>query len=179
MTGVAERLTADAYLAREDPRRTELIDGTVVVHEPRVLHQLVSGMIYHELVAWTETAQGRGSAWLPLNVVLDEGNVLAPDVMWFDGELPLDAANAPRVPDLAGEVRSRSTWRYDIGRKRELYDRHGVRELWLADTAARTLLVYRRSGAGFAHPLELGAEETLTSPLLPGLSLPVGALLPG
>jgi Uma2 family endonuclease len=36
------------------------------------------------------------------------------------------------------EVRSPTTWRYDIGRKRELDERHGVRELWLADTAGRT-----------------------------------------
>lgn len=79
MTGVAERLTADAYLAREDPRKTER-------------HQQVCGTIYFELVAWTRASQGRGAVSLPLNVVLDEGNVLAPDVLWFDGELPLDAA---------------------------------------------------------------------------------------
>ena len=109
MAGIAERLTADAYLAREDPRRTELIDGVVVVTEPTVLHQRVCGLIYYALVEWTRTAEGRGTASLPLNVVLDERNVLAPDVMWFDGELSLDAANAPRVPDLAVEVRSPST----------------------------------------------------------------------
>jgi hypothetical protein len=78
MTGVAERLTADAYLAREDPRKTELIDGVVVVSEPAVLHQQVRGKLYYELVSWTATSQGRGAVSLPLNVVLDEGNVLAP-----------------------------------------------------------------------------------------------------
>jgi hypothetical protein len=31
MTRAAERLSADAYLAREDRRKTELIDGAVVV----------------------------------------------------------------------------------------------------------------------------------------------------
>src|SRR3954466_7007912 len=97
MSTVTERLTADAYLAREDPRRTELIDGTVVVNEPGILHQHVCGLIYHALVEWTRGRDGRGMATLPLNVPLDEGNVLAPDVLWFDGELPLDAANAPRA----------------------------------------------------------------------------------
>ena len=41
MSTVVERLTADEYLARDDPRRTELIDGVVVVNEPGNLHQFV------------------------------------------------------------------------------------------------------------------------------------------
>src|SRR3954470_19672723 len=161
MPSSAERLTADTYLAREDPRRTELIDGAVVVNEPTILHQRVCGLIYEALAQWTRTAGGRGTASLPLNVVLDDGNVLAPDVLWFDGELPLDAANAPRAPDLVVEVRSDSTWRYDIGRKKELYRQHGVREIWLVDTARRSVLVYRGDEA-------FEIREKLISPLLPG-----------
>jgi len=173
MPTAVERLTADEYLARDDPRRTELIDGVIVVNQPTVLHQHVCVRFLMELVRWTETANGRGTAILPLNVVLDESNVLAPDVLWFHGELPLDAANPPRLPDLVVEVRSPSTWRYDIGRKRELYQQHGVRELWLVDTSSRSVLVYRGDDAQ-----EHGAEDTLTSPLLPGFAASVGALIP-
>src|SRR4051812_9199147 len=110
MGPVAERLTADAYLAREDPRRTELIDGAVVVHELGVLHQRVCALVYEALTAWTRSPEGRGTVMWPLNVVLDERHVVAPDVLWFDGELPLDAVNAPRIPDLVVEVRSPATW---------------------------------------------------------------------
>ena len=180
MSTVAERLSADAYLARDDTRRTELIDGVVVVNEPSILHQHVCAAVWEALAHWTRTPDGRGTATLPINVPLDERNVLAPDVMWFAKPLPLDAVNAPRVPDLAVEVRSPATWVYDIGRKRELYERHGVRELWLADTVSRTMLVYRRSRpeAGFDVALELGAEETLNTPLLPAFAAAVGELLP-
>lgn len=180
VTTVAERLTADAYLAREDPRRTELIDGVLVVNEPSILHQHVCALIWETLARWTRTPEGRGMVTWPINVPLDDANVLAPDVLWFENELPLTAINAPRVPELAVEVRSPGTWRYDVGRKRELYERHGVRELWLADTASRTLLVYRRSRpeTGFDTALELGAEEALRSPLLPGFVVAVGELLP-
>jgi len=180
MTGVAERLTADAYLAREDPRRTELIDGLVVVSEPGILHQHVCASIWKVLDLWSAAPEGRGAATWPLNVPLDAHNVLAPDVLWFDTEPALDAVNAPRVPELVVEVRSPSTWRYDVGRKRELYEHHGARELWLADTASRTLLVYRRSRpeAGFDIALELGADDVLSSPLLPGFAVAVGELIP-
>jgi Uma2 family endonuclease len=77
-------------------------------------------------------------------------------------------------------VRSPGTWRYDVGRKRDLYEHHGVHELWLADTATRTLLAYRRSQpkAGFDVALELRADETLHSSLLPGFAVVVGELIP-
>ena len=180
MPSVTERLTADVYLARQDPRRTELIDGTIVVNEPSVLHQRVCALIYEALAAWTRTPAGSGTVTWPLNVVLDDGHVLAPDVLWFDGELPLDAVNAPRVPDLAVEVRSPATWVYDVGPKRALYERHGLRELWLADTASRTMLVYCRSNleSGFDVQLELAADAALSSPLLPGFAVSVGELIP-
>ena len=121
---VAERLTADEYLAREDPRRTELIDGAVVVNEPTVLHQRVAGLIYAALLAWTRAAPDRGTVSLPLDVRVDETTVLAPDVLWFAREIDLDAPRAPRMPDLAVEVRSPATWVYDVGPKRDLCERH-------------------------------------------------------
>jgi Uma2 family endonuclease len=180
VTTVAERLTADDYLAREDPRRTELIDGVVVVNEPTVLHQRVVGLIYAALLAWTQSGPGRGTVSLPLDVRLDDSTVLAPDVLWFAQEIDLGALRAPRMPDLAVEVRSPATWVYDVGPKRELYERHGLRELWLADTASRTLLVYRRQHAAgsFDVQTELEAGEQLASPLLPGFAATVGDLLP-
>ena len=180
MSTVAERLTADEYLARDDRRRTELIDGAVIVNEPSILHQHVCGLIYQALAAWTRSASGRGTATLPINVPLGEDNVLAPDVMWFDGELPLSAVNAPRAPDLVVEVRSPATWRFDIGRKRDLYERNGVAELWLADPFSRSVLVFRRPAreAPFGTPLELLADDTMQSPLLPGFSAVVGDLIP-
>ena len=64
--------------------------------------------------------------------------------------------------------------------KRDLYQRHGLRELWLAVTAGRTLLVYRRGEpqSGFDVQAELTAEQTVSSPLLPGFAVPVGDPLP-
>lgn len=80
------------------------------------------------------------------------------------------------MPDLAAEVRSPSTWRFDVGVKKAGYERHGVQELWLVDTVARTVLVYRRSSTGcaaFDVALELAEDERLTCPLLPEFALAV------
>ena len=152
----------------------------LVVNEPTVLHQRVVGLIYAALLAWTQAEAGRGTVSLPLDVRLDDATVLAPDVLWFAEPIDLGAPRAPRMPDLAVEVRSPATWVYDVGPERRLYERHGLRELWLADTASRTLLVYRRSDPqrGFDAQAELTAEQTLSSPLLRGFAVAVGELLP-
>jgi len=55
-----------------------------------------------------------------------------------------------------------------------MYAETGTRELWLVDTPARTVLVYR-AGA-FDDAAELGPEATLTTPLLPGFALPLDEL---
>ena len=94
--------------------------------------------------------------------------------------IDLGAPRAPRMPDLAVEVRSPATWVYDVGPKRDLYERHGLRELWLADTASRTLLIYRRSRehSGFDIQAEVTAAQSLSSPLLPDFAATVGELIP-
>jgi Uma2 family endonuclease len=158
------KTAADDYFAREDPRRTELVNRVVVVNEPTVLHQQVVGLVHAALLAWTRGTDGRGTVSLPLDVRLDDATVLAPDVLWFAGDLDLGGVRAPRTPDLAVEVRSPATWVYDIGPKRELYERHRLRELWLADTASRTLLIYRHSRreSGFDVQAEVTAEQRVS-----------------
>ena len=46
------------------------------------------------------------------------------------------------APDLVVEVLSRSTARYDRGRKMEVYAASGVREYWLADPRSKTVEQY-------------------------------------
>lgn len=38
-------------------------------------------------------------------------------------------------PQLAVEVRSESTWRFDVGPKKRVYEEAGLGEQWLVDTA--------------------------------------------
>jgi Uma2 family endonuclease len=179
-------ISAEQYfeLADQLPRHTQLIDGEIVVSEPTRLHQEVLGRIYRRLADWVDGAPGRGEAGIPVNVVLDDHNVFAPDVWWASEEhrQPIEEPNLVGPPDLAVEVRSPSTWRYDLMVKRATYERLGLAELWLVDTPARRALVFRRSSPeapGFDVYLEVGESETLTSPLLPGFTLDLTGLFPG
>jgi len=146
-------MTAAEYLANADEtRRTELVEGVVVVNEPRRLHQHLLFEIAVALRAWTSAKRGRGEVSMPLDVAIDERNVYAPDVLWYaEGRIPHLRADRPYpVPDLAVEIRSPTTWRHDIGAKKAGYERAGLAELWLIDSAADVVFAFRRSRPGVA-----------------------------
>jgi Uma2 family endonuclease len=181
MTGMAvgQRMTAREFLALpegETSRWLELLDGELVMFDPDMLHNVVQNNLLHGLNVWARHAPGRGRVCIPLDVLLDERNVFEPDISWYREERKPDA-HAPRpypVPDLAVEIRSPSTWARDVGTKKSGYELHGLPELWLVDTTAEEVLVFRRSKpavAGFDVALDLGRGERLESPLLPGFAL--------
>ena len=77
------------------------------------------------------------------------------------------------------EIRSPSTWRYDVGRKKSVYEAQGVAEVWLVDDAAEVILVFRRSTPAqptYDVALELATSDALASPLLPGFALALARL---
>ena len=177
MALTSTRLTADEYFALPPTeQRTQLIDGEVVVTEASLRHQRITLELAHQLTVWLRQNPGHGEAGIPVDVHLDDHNVFAPDVWWVpeDARPGRDAKRIVGPPALAVEVRSPSTWRYDVGTKRSTYERLGLRELWLIDTGADTVLVYRRSSpeaSTFDVAMELEAGEVLTTPLIPGFSL--------
>jgi Uma2 family endonuclease len=180
---VAQRMTAQEFLAWDGPRETNLVEGEIVMPQQRPVHQDVLVSVLRALAQWTGAPAGHGKVSLALDVGLDEGNVYAPDVLWYrPGRAPgYDEPRPYPLPDIAVEVRSPSTWRYDVGAKKSAYERHGLPELWLVDTAADEVLVFRRSTPSvpiFDVAEELARGDALTSPLLPGFALALHELFP-
>jgi Uma2 family endonuclease len=177
MEATATRITAERYyeLSVEGDRQ-QLVDGQIVVNEPKAIHALLQTRLCAALHNWVEGSARRGMALMPTDVRMNEFNVYGPDLLWFREErIPVDLNAYPEhVPDLCVEIRSASNWRYDLGVKKRVYEDGGLPELWLVDDAAETVLVYRRSrpdAPTFDVALELGAGKTLASPLLPGFGL--------
>ncbi len=177
------RMTVEEYYAAtaEVDLPTQLIDGELVVSHPSPLHGVLQVRIGGALHAWISAAPGRGIASAPTDVILGDYDAYAPDLFWIaERHRPPDLRiRLERIPDLCVEVRSPSTWRYDVGRKKAVYENAGLPELWLVDDQAETVLVFRRSQperAGFDVALELGAGDILASLQLPGFSLGIDEL---
>lgn len=177
-------LTAEQFIRLPVPDRGRpwnLIAGEVVVNQPTPLHAMIQSRLLAALAVWIAAGSDRGEMRVPLDIKIDENSVYAPDLLWYSaGRAPGRGAEPPSpMPDIAAEVRSPSTWRYDIGAKKSGYERGGLPELWLLDSAADEILVFRRSrptAESFDIALELTTDEVLTSPLLPGFQLGVRSL---
>ena len=179
---VGALMTADEYLALgEGHPRTQLIEGEVILVEAKLLHQIICGDLEFGLRTWTMAEPAQGLAVRPIDVKLNERNVYNPDILWYaEDRVPARNDQPPYpMPNLAIEVRSESTWRYDVCVKKRIYEERGLPELWLVDTRAQAVRVFRRSSAeatAFDVVLELERDEHLTSPQLPGFSLALGEL---
>jgi hypothetical protein len=89
-----------------------------------------------------------------------------------------DGGNLAAVPDLIVEFRTESTGRYVLGPKRMVYSRFRVPEFWYVDPLRRRVAVLRSSGEEYAWPpAEHGADAVLEPHRLPGVRIPVRALV--
>ena len=113
---------------------------------------------------------------------LPSGDTIEPDVS-FISYARLQAGPAPRrgkfleiAPNLVVEVLSTPTALRDRTEKKDIYERNGVDEYWLVDTDRREVTVFRLVNGRYGTPLIFRTGETITSPVLPQLQLPVSNL---
>ena len=77
------------------------------------------------------------------------------------------------TPDIVAEVLSTDRNR-DLVRKRQIYAEAGVLEYWPVDPRNDTVTQLELQDGEYVERAVLGADDTLTTPLLPGLSIPLG-----
>ena len=175
-------MTYDDLLALPDDGLShELIDGEhYVAPAPNLKHQIVSMRLSLAIGSFVELHDSGLFLAARCDVVFSPTDVVEPDLLFLSRER-LELAteqNIQGAPDLVIEILSPSTRKRDEGVKRQLYERTGVREYWLADPARETVNVYRRTGEVFRLVAELSRDiaEILTTPLLPGLEIPLARI---
>jgi Uma2 family endonuclease len=166
----------DLVLLPEDGRRHELIDGEhFVTASPSIRHQRILTRL---LVSLDSYLRERGMGQVlpaPLDVVLSEFDVVVPDlqVLAPASSKQVTEANIQGAPDLVVEILSPSTADRDRGVKRKLYEKFGVQEYWIVDPSIETVQVWRLASGRLELAEPLTGNDTLTSPLFPGLEIPL------
>ena len=79
--------------------------------------------------------------------------------------------NIQGAPDLVVEILSPSTANRDWTTKRELYARHGVKELWVVDPDAKIAWVMLLRDGDFRHMRVYGEGQSFTSTTLEGFTV--------
>lgn len=168
----------DYLLFPDDGRRHELIDGEhYMTPAPSIKHQQISMNLSRALSNYLAARRiGRAYA-APCDVVLSDTDVVQPDLLVVLSAKAsiVTGQNIHGVPDLIIEILSESTRRTDEIVKRKLYARYGVQEYWIVDPELETVKVYRMTPPGYSRVAELSheASDTLSTPLLPDLTIPL------
>lgn len=166
------------WLELPEEQRCELVEGDIVVSpSPSLAHQRA---VRNLLRALDDHAREHGGEAFvaPLGVKLSDTTAVEPDLLHVSG----DDRFGPRIvegpPDLVVEVASPSSRRYDLVRKRDLYERFGVREYWVVDLEAERIEVHTVMVDGrFAPPVVAGHGEVARSIALPHLEVEVADVI--
>jgi Uma2 family endonuclease len=169
MKTMEDVFTIKEWMALPEGFPAQLFDGQLVREpSPTYGHQGLVGDVYLRLRALLGRARVVVS---PADVVIDELNVLQPDVCVLR-EIPPRDSHDVGIPIVVFEVLSPSTASRDRGPKTGKYLQAGVEEVWVVDPATATLEVHTHRGAS-----TYGSGETARSHALPALQLDPGALI--
>ena len=170
---VTTKLTYADYLALPGDERYELLDGELVlVASPNEPHQRASKRLTRQLLAVEDS--GLGQIYIaPFDVLLSDTEVVQPDLMFISQEREdiITHANVQGAPDLVVEILSPSTANRDWTRKREMYARHGVKELWIVDPEARIVWVMLLRDGDFELTGVYGEGQSFSSATLEGFTI--------
>jgi Uma2 family endonuclease len=159
--------------------KDELIDGELIeLPPPKIKHSKGSKCIFKALDIALDLAHARGEA-AHLGEVYHETGYRLGQRHWVVPDVSITHHGQPETdyledsPAIAIEVVSDSNTPKRIARKTKLYFQYGAREVWHCDRNPRKIEVHTPAGVRVVTQ-----EQSVTTPLLPGFSLPVSAALP-
>ena len=159
---------SDVRALPDDGNRYECIAGELLVTPaPKARHQAVCAELYEALRA-VRTVAGLRMLWSPADLELRADALVQPDLFVFHSPGgPMPEWSDIRTLELAIEVLSPSTARYDRLVKRRFYQEVGVPEYWIVDADARLVERWRPGDerpeicSGIIQWLPAGAESPI------------------
>ena len=177
-----DRMTIDEFLALgETDGKWELDDGVLyIVGSANRDHQfLMRWFARHIEDCLFEVHPPRGGLHHEMTTILSRARHRAPEpdlVIVLAGRSDVTGViHVEGVPDILVEILSTDR-RRDLTRKREMYADSGVPEYWIVDPRADTVTQLELQAGRYIEKAVLDANATLTTPLLPELSIPLAGI---
>jgi Uma2 family endonuclease len=168
------KFTYRDYVQLPDDKRYELVEGELfLVPAPNLYHQRILRKLGTTLSTYVEHQHLGEVFFSPCDVVFSEISVMQPDLIFVSRERKaiLTEANIQGPPDLVIEILSPSTGQRDLGIKRNLYAKYGVREYWIIDPENKTVQVLSWTQTGYCVEAVVPQADMLNSSLFPDLNL--------
>ena len=175
------RLTVEEFMElpdTDDRRKMELDEGVLyIMPSPRRNHGFLQVRMYRHIDDYIDSFDEPPAELMidfTVALSLEERILLAPDLCLVLRGNPV-VVNDRRVegaPDIVVEVLSSDRNR-DLVRKRQLYAEAGVQEYRIFDPREDTATLLELNDGEYIEREVLTADDTLTTPLLPGLAVPL------
>ena len=165
----------------DDKRKMELDDGVLyIMPRPSPDHQFVQAELIRRFGDYRDRQPEPSiEVYQDIILALRPGQaLLSPDLVII---LPgpqaavVSATMVTGVPDIVVEILSSDRNR-DLVRKRRLYAQAGVREYWIWDLSNDAVTQLELRNDGYAERAILSVDDVLTTPLLPGLAIPLSGI---
>lgn len=153
----------------DDGKQYQIIGGELhMTPAPTTVHQRILFKLAQIIAAYVNENKSGEVLVAPVDVILSMTDVVQPDIIFVARERMniITKKNIVEAPDLVVEIISEHTETIDRKKKKQLYERHGVKEYWIVDPDAKTIEQYLLEGKTFMSKSTAGQDETLTSPLL-------------
>ena len=162
------------YYGINDDKRYEVMEGDIMmVPAPATRHQKISGRIYR-IMANFVFDNGLGEIFdAPTDVVLSDDVVVQPDILFISKERAgiIGEQAIMGAPDLVVEIISPSSSFNDSVRKRELYQKFGVKEYWLVFPDEKAIEVLTLEDGIYRELCSAKEEGAVRSKLLQGFEV--------
>jgi Uma2 family endonuclease len=167
--------TVEDYMLPEQGSPCQLINNDwVKIPPPSILHQVISVRIIQTFSNFLDTINDNGFlAPGPIDVILDDKNILHPDIFYVS-ENRKSAIVKEKIdgsPDLVVEIISMESAYYDMRQKKDIYEKHGVKEYIIIDTISLRAELYSLRDSVYYLEQKVNETAELKSLLLPGLIL--------
>lgn len=168
----AVSMTAEEFFTLpEGPPYYELIDGELIMSpSPQFFHQAIALNIATPLKQYLSQNRIGTVCIAPLDVRLDDRNVVEPDVFFISRQREnIIGERITGAPEFVVEILSPGTSKRDRETKRQLYAASQVQEYWIVDPENETVSgYYLQEEAEFPKFMKFGGEQFI-SPLFPRL----------
>jgi len=126
----------EVYRMLPEGTRAEVIDGLLYMSPaPTLDHQALISELLAQIHTHVKTSKMGKVFTSPIDVFLNTENAFQPDIAFISNANSsiLKKNGIYGAPDLVIEVLSQGTSKYDLTKKKSIYEKTGVKEYWVVD----------------------------------------------